>query len=303
MQTSPYEASLLSKQDLASVQLDFAGLSIDPVIASTTEILSCTIACENELIRAETQGRHVHALIERFISEQGITKATAPRDVSMPFMIVTKKTPFLEPLLPSEVTSKLHEAIHGALMNVMTERDESHAQLIAASVLHMHGMEQERKRVARLTEQLEAAQALLRANQNSSGGNRLFQDQRQAAMQSMVESSQMKDKMNAIQEQMIQSSEEDMIVLCQQLASEISAKTNASLEIIRLKESRNIEQQSEQAEKDALKTELKRCKELLAEEQQRACKASEEALAWKKAYEELAKTNESNHSGSEPEHL
>jgi hypothetical protein len=69
---------------------------------------------------------------------------------------------------------------------------------------------------------------------------------------------------------MMQNSDEELIALCQQLSGEISARTSASLEIIRLKEGRSIERTHEASEKEALKDELKRVKERLALEQSKA---------------------------------
>jgi hypothetical protein len=276
--------------DYASPVMGIVGPVLEPSIASTQEILACTVSCENDLVRAETQGRYAQRLIESYQIEQGRSKAASVSSkqvaIPTPVLIRTTSQPFLEPLLPSEITENLHEAMHGALMNVMTERDESHAQLIAASVLHMHEMERERKKVNNLTEQLAATQRLVRAQQNA-GGNAFFADKTPIVR----ENDDMKGKMSEIHQKMIQSSEEEMLALCQQLAGEISAKTSASLEIIRLKESRNIERENERAEKEALKNELKRYKELLAAEEQKANEARLEALAWKQSCEEATKTN------------
>jgi hypothetical protein len=68
-----------------------------------------------------------------------------------------------------------------------------------------------------------------------------------------------------------------MVALCHQLAGEISAKTSNALEISRLKETREIQRQSEAAEKQALKEELKRVKALLAEEQRQRKESEQEA--------------------------
>jgi hypothetical protein len=192
--------------------------------------------------------------------------------------------PFLEPLLPFEISESLKGAMHEALMKIMTERDEAHAQLIAASVLHVHEMEQERKRVDRLNEQLKASTNALKAAELANVTGNFFAD-KSLVVEKTRES--MKGKMTAMQEQTIQNAEQDMLNLCQQLAREISAKTSASLEIIRLKESRKIERENEQAEKLALQEELKRCKEQLASKERNAEEARQEACAWKEAYENL----------------
>lgn len=284
--SSAYEPSLFSG-DSASPVMDIVGPVVETSIASLQDILACTVSCENDLVRAETQGRYAQRLIESYNMEQGGPRATPVAISTPPVLNRTMSQPFLEPLLPSKITENLHEAVHGALMHVMTERDESHAQLMAASVLHMHEMEQERKKVDRLTEQLAAMQELVNAHQKA-GGTSLFIDKKPIEQ----EKDKMNGKMTEIQERMLRSSEEEMIALCQQLAAEISAKTSASLEVIRLKENRKIERENERAEKEALKNELKRYKELLAAEERKANEARLEALAWKRACEDAAKAND-----------
>ena len=79
-------------------------------------------------------------------------------------------------------------------------------------------------------------------------------------------------------ERLLENNEEDMIdALNRQLAGEISAKASHALEIIRLKERRQIERENEAKERKSLQDELKRLKELLAAEQRKNQKASEEA--------------------------
>lgn len=276
--SSPLQQALSATVD--SVMMDFLGPTIDPPIASSQEILACTIACENDLVRLETLShseRHP-VVLERRKGNLSCSKETidpTPSTISTP-------PPFLEPLLPFEVTESFKAAMHEALMKIMTERDESHAQLIAACVLHVHEIEQERKRIDRLNEQLKAAHALAKAAELQNVTGNFFAD-RSLVVEKTRES--MKGKMSAIQEQTIQNAEQDMLNLCQQLAREISAKTSASLEIIRLKESRKIELENEQAEKAALQEELKRCKELLASQERKAEEARHEAEAWKDANE------------------
>lgn len=159
-----------------------------------------------------------------------------------------RSSTFHEPLLPAAVMEDLHEAIHMALMKVMAERDEAHAQLIAANVLHVHEMEQERKKADHLAKQLEVAQKLLRS---ANGGPLNFGN----------DNDKPEVNLKRYQDQMTQNVEAELLSLCQQLAGEISARTAAELEIIRLKESRKLERDGELAEKQALRNELKRVKE------------------------------------------
>jgi len=265
--------------DSASMASDVLGPAIQPPIFSSQEILACTVACENDLVRLETQGSFTqHHVVERLKKEQSSSRDTGDFS-SVP--VIATSAPFLDPLLPFEITESLHGALHEALMQIMTERDESHAQLIAASVLHVHELEQERKRVDRLTQQLDATKALAKAAQMQNVAGNFFADKK---LPEQTQSS-LRGKMTAMQEEAMRNSEQDMLNLCQQLASEISAKTSASLEIIRLKESRKIERENEHAEKVALQDELKRCKEQLAAQERQSLEARQEALAWKEAYE------------------
>jgi hypothetical protein len=276
--SSSLQQALTSHDD--SEALDVVGPAIEPPIASSQEILACTVACENDLIRLETQGDFTHfPVIEMRKEDKNTTRDTAS-DFS-PVPVLVTPAPFLEPLLPFEITESLHGAMHGALMRIMTERDESHAQLIAASVLHVHEIEQERKRVDRLAQQLEASQARLKTAQLQNVTGNFFADKRLPE----PNRDSAKHRMSAVQEQVMQNSEQEMLNLCQQLASEISAKTSASLEIIRLKESQKIVQENQQAEKTALQDELKRCKELLAVQERKTQEATQAADAWREAFE------------------
>ena len=228
--------------------------------AFTQEILACLTSCETDLLRAEHQGRQLQNMFETALEREITRSAATPHSVVAAAMAATRN-PFLEPLLPSKIIENLHDAMHGALMNVMAERDESNAQLIATSVLHLYEIEAEKKKVDRLNEQLRTTRASANSDHKSEKNIK---------------------KMSTAEEQMMQSSDAEMIALCQNLACEISEKTSAKLEIIRLKESRNIERENERAEKEALQNELRRCRELLAAEEQKVHQAREEALAWKK---------------------
>ena len=221
----------------------------------TSQIFSILSACEGELLRAENRETVFKA------STEG---STAPvQSVSDDSSIPKSRLPSLtEPLLPHTITEHFHDAMHEALMNVMAERDEAHAQLIATNVLHVHELEQERKKNYRLERKLEAAEARMRAmptmppllmNLNLAMDDKLKREADEKARSLQTYEIQAK-----------QDSDAELLTLCQQLAGEISAKTAATLEIIRLKESRDVERKNEEAEKQALKAELKRLKEMLA---------------------------------------
>jgi hypothetical protein len=162
-----------------------------------------------------------------------------------------------------------HEAMHVSLLKVMAERDEAHAKLVAADVMHVHELEQQRKQVQQLTARLEALSKPQTATNAEESG-----------------------KMQRMQKQMQQNSDVELISLCQQLTGEISARTAASLEVLRLKESRKIERDIEKAEKRALLDELQSLKTELAREKALAKEAQCESQVWKQSYEHVARMRE-----------
>lgn len=168
---------------------------------------------------------------------------------------------------------RFREAMYGTLSKVMEERDEAQARMVAENVLHVHEMDQQRKIVQRLQLEVEALKASrLKAisgvdSSNHGGGG--SDDVRRAA--------------RALQ----QESEAELLSLCQQLASEISSRTSASLEIARLKETRELERENERAERQALEDELRRTRELLAAERSKLERSRRESSNWKESYEEV----------------
>ena len=61
----------------------------------------------------------------------------------------------------------------------------------------------------------------------------------------------------------------EIVELCSQLAGEIEAKTSFALEIERLKQNREIERKTEESEKEALRDEIRRLRDLLETERQK----------------------------------
>lgn len=162
-------------------------------------------------------------------------------------------------------SGQFRQAMYSALMNVMEERDEAHARMVADGVLHAHELDQQRKLVRRLTTEVDALKM-----------------HRGAEDQGVSYTEQVRRADRAMQ----QDSEAELLSLCQQLASEISSRTSASLEIVRLRETREIERQNEAAERVALELELKRTKELLASEQAKLERSRQESMNWKESYQE-----------------
>ena len=65
----------------------------------------------------------------------------------------------------------------------------------------------------------------------------------------------------------------EIVELCSQLAGEIEAKTSFALEIERLKQNREIERKTEESEKEALRDEIRRLRNLLETERQKNSEA------------------------------
>jgi hypothetical protein len=209
------------------------------------EMLAMSSVCQTQLHRLEMDAQ---------LSNHNLASSSQPTS-RQGHRLPTSLPTIHEPLLPASVMEDLHEAMHTALMKVMAERDEAHAQLIAANVLHVHEMEQERKKTDHLAKQLEVSQKLLKSANGGPlnfGGNNNNDNEKPEA------------NLKRYQDQMTQNVEAELLSLCQQLAGEISARTAAELEIIRLKESRKLERDGEMAEKQALRNELKRVKDIAA---------------------------------------
>jgi hypothetical protein len=239
------------------------------------EIYSPAVICEAELLRAE----HQSLLAER-LAKASISSRPGYSSAGLSFATIR------EPILPSSTTERFQDAMHSALMKVMEERDEAHAKMVAADVLHVHEIGQQKKKSAHLVTQLDVAQKTAAANVNPINRFRITEDPKE------------KERLRMYERAMQQNSDEELVALCQQLGAEISARTSASLETLRLKESRNIEREHEASEKQALKDELKRAKELLALEQGKAEELKRESERWQHSYVDIIQDRESKASKS-----
>jgi hypothetical protein len=257
-------------------------LSNAPPAARSTLLLGLLSACETELMRAENC--ELIAQSSRANGSSSSSSSTPQFETRHSNHPLPRLPAMYEPLLPQSVTEHFQDGMHEALMKVMEERDEAHAQLIAANVLHIHELEQERKRTERLEKKLEFAEARFQATPSLPPmfmGLNLGLDEKPRR--------EAERKLQNFEAQAKQDSDAELLTLCQQLAGEISAKTGAALEIIRLKESRDMERNNEALEKQALKDELVRLKELLVEEQRKNADVYHEKESWKTSYAALAK--------------
>lgn len=243
----------------------------------SAEILALSSLCETELMRAENRGR----LAQQLAASLPVQVLEGQQSgISNPLV-----DSFPEPLLPTHVTDHLQEAMHIALIRVMEERDEAHAQLVSSSVLHTHTLEQEKQKIERLKSKLEEVKKV----QLPAPGPGLFRNiNLNNNNQKKKEENEFREKLEkkeAEMQQLKENTDAEIAALCHQLSSEISSRTKAALEVIRLKESRTIERDQEAEEKEALKSELLRMKELVRNEQNKAKEAQEESQRWKQSYE------------------
>ncbi|MGK3747818.1 MAG: hypothetical protein ACI8RD_000108 [Bacillariaceae sp.] len=195
---------------------------------------------------------------------------------------------FHEPFHPPSLTDHIHKSMHEALAKVMAERDEAHAQLIGANVMHTHSLELERKKNERLdvdaTLRQRIARVQLQENLQNPNIATFFgkPDDKIERMRNQIFLEI--DKVR----QIIRNDDGDaeMIQLCSQLAGEISTKTSHALEIERLKQIGGTEKETQATEKKSMEDELRRVKELLEMERNKNAKMGTEAAHWRALYEE-----------------
>ena len=244
----------------------------------SAKIFDLLAVCEAEVLRAAAKGSE-YVKIDTSESEKKEQEETRPQNSHASDAVINNDV--YEPLLPPSVTEHFHEAMHDALMNVMAERDEAHAQLIAANVLHIHQLEQEKKKNERLRIELEVAEEMSKLQMPMPNVAQFF-----GAKPDDSQRRELEAKMEEFERILGKNQDDDIDALCNQLAGEISAKTSNALEILRLKESREIEKKNLSQEKKALQEELKRVKDLLAIERKTHQDAVQDATRWKAMYEQ-----------------
>lgn len=262
----PEETNLISEVSQAETAMTIdeasSSLSQDKSDANllNDNAMSLSSQCIAELLHAENKSRLAAGLL-----------------LSPP--MVPLCTPIHQPQsLAWQIEENLQSAMHTALMKVMAERDEAHAQLVSASVLHAHKLDQERKKVARLEAKFDLANKMAQRPVIP----RFGLDRKR-----MQEEEEERAKLQKKQLAMQQDSDAEIVALCEQLSGEISSRTKAALEVTRLKEARIIEKKQEMEEKDALRDELTQLRDTLRKEQKKAQEAKLEAERWKQCYEHV----------------
>ena len=167
-------------------------------------------------------------------------------------------------------------ALHEALMAVMVERDEAQSELVAERVFHTHELDQERRRNEMLEKKIEYMEKL--ANEDSASAAAFFLGQEEIPN---------KHTLGKIERAMVQNVDAELMELCRQLSSEISMRVSSELEILRLKESRKIERETDSAERKILEEKVKFFKEKMEEAQAERDAAMKESESWKKSFGEI----------------
>jgi len=167
-------------------------------------------------------------------------------------------TRLYDPLLPPSVSKIMQETMHEALINVMHERDQAHSQLIASNVLHVHELEQERRKTQKLKIQqmVNDERGRLEQPNVASFFQNISDDRAKRGLQM---------RLDGIERMLASSYATDLIEASRQLAEEVEAKTAHALEAVRQKDIREIEKKNYDAETQALQEELRRVKALLAD--------------------------------------
>ena len=152
---------------------------------------------------------------------------------------------------PSIVGETVKGAMHSSLVKLMKERDEYHSKLASTEILHAH----ERDRRKKQNEVFSKEIARLRENNGST-------QNRQATAAAMT-------------------SDEDLLALCQQLSTEIGARTDADLEVSRLKETHKLEIEAERQEKKLLQEKVEQLQLALRSASMKANALESEIDSWK----------------------
>lgn len=171
---------------------------------------------------------------------------------------------------PTGHTSKrdsLVSDVYRSMQTVMEGRDRAHANAVASRLLQEQEVEALKGKVDLLEHNIQA----LRLRQTDGEGS--------------VPSGQLPP--TAPVSKVAHNMDEEIMQLCQQLSGEIAARAEAGLEVVRVRELREIESANEQKSRRSLEQELEELREELALRNESTARAEKEALEWKKAFDEL----------------
>jgi hypothetical protein len=169
---------------------------------------------------------------------------------------------------------------------MMQERDEAQSRLVQAEILHKIESEELSIRVSDLASQLAAAK---RSHDSPSDKDDIH------TVSTTTNQHHLQHQNKAIYD-----SDLELQSLCQQLAGEISARTAAELAIVRMKESRTLEQEIENTNRRALQNEVKELRALVQQMSVREKELVQESRMWRDSFDALLQykydaSNSSNH--------
>lgn len=202
-----------------------------------------------------------------------INLSRSERLIKRSLILATSKVPIQ--ILPNkrdiDRTNVSNNIMQDALTSVMNERDEAYSTLAAARVFHAHQVDQQLRKIGILESRIEFME---KSNSNNAAAFFLGEE-----VVSHI------DRATKIEKEMVQNVDAELIELCRQLSSSISSRVSSELEIVRLKESRAIEQEVESASRAQLEDELARYKHEAEQESHRRRAAEEELHMWKQSFE------------------
>ena len=191
---------------------------------------------------------------------------TAVDETAMP--CVTQ--PYTLPLPLNQVS----DGTYSVLNEMMQERDEAQSRLTLADILHRQEKDELNLRVNDLKSQLETT----KGSQNVQGDKNLNGDKSVSATNAQY---------HHVANRAMYDSDLELQSLCQQLAGEISARTAADLSLLRMKESRKLEQELEASERQALQDEVVKLREMVQQMSAQENEIKRESRMWRESFEAL----------------
>jgi hypothetical protein len=142
---------------------------------------------------------------------------------------------------------QFRDALYSALKDVLRERDEIHSRLVRSELLHMNETEELRRNISDLSIKIQS-----------------LKNDKVVEVEQTSDISEDKNSMSQrLDSKSSYNSDSELQSLCQQLSGEIIARTAAEMEVLRLNESRIIEQKQDATDKQVLEKEVMRLKEAL----------------------------------------
>jgi hypothetical protein len=179
-------------------------------------------------------------------------------------------------ILPRITSPGTNQMIFDKLKSVMIERDTMHSSLVASRVYHAHEIEMERKKNKRLEARIKSIEEM--SDRTSAPGAVFFLGQPTIPDINSLRKSE---------RDMIQDVEMELNSLCCQLASAISSRVSAELEIERIMEIQATKEAIHNQEMSKLKEELLLVKKQAHEETMKRIKAEKECQKWRDSFEAL----------------